>query len=70
MKETVKIEGEYLTLGQLLKETGTIDTGGMAKWFLQEYTVYVNDEADERRGRKLYPGDVVRLEGGETFVLE
>ncbi|PYZ96313.1 RNA-binding protein [Alteribacter lacisalsi] len=70
MEETVKIEGKFLTLGQLLKETGVIDTGGMAKWFLQEHDVFVNDEAEDRRGRKLYPGDIVRLEGGEAFVLE
>ncbi|RNA68030.1 S4 domain-containing protein YaaA [Alteribacter keqinensis] len=70
MEEAVKIEGEYMTLGQLLKETGVIDTGGMAKWFLQENIVYVNDEEETRRGRKLYPGDIVRFEGGEAFVLE
>ncbi|WP_096438043.1 S4 domain-containing protein YaaA [Alteribacter populi] len=70
MEQTVKIEGEFITLGQLLKEVGAIDTGGMAKWFLSEYVVYVNNEAENRRGRKLYRGDIVRLEGGETFELD
>ena len=52
---------EYITLGVLLKIGGVIQTGGMAKFFLQEHTPLVNGEPDNRRGRKLYPGDVVSV---------
>lgn len=59
--KTFTISTEYITLGQLLKEVGVIDTGGMAKWFLAEHEVFVNDELENRRGKKLYPGDKVRI---------
>lgn len=50
---------EYVTLNVVLKLTGIISTGGQAKFYLQENEVLVNGEPDNRRGRKLYPGDVV-----------
>ena len=49
----IQLDSEYITLGQLLKITDAISSGGMAKWFLSENTVYVNGEVDQRRGRKL-----------------
>ena len=64
-EKIIKIkEGEdYLTLNVLLKITGIISTGGQAKYYLQENEVYVNDILENRRGRKLYPGDLVKIEG-------
>ncbi|MCT6650036.1 S4 domain-containing protein YaaA, partial [Lactiplantibacillus plantarum] len=56
MKQPIDIKTPYMTLGQLLKETAIIGSGGQAKWFLKETTVLVNGEPDDRRGRKLYPG--------------
>ncbi|NMD72503.1 S4 domain-containing protein YaaA [Bacillus sp. DNRA2] len=61
MMKEIKIDTEYITLGQFLKLAEVIQTGGMAKWFLGEYVVFVNDEQDQRRGRKLYPGDRVNI---------
>ena len=52
---------EYITLGVLLKIGGVIQTGGMAKFFLMENKVLINNELDNRRGRKLYDGDVVEV---------
>ena len=34
--EEIRIDSEFVTLGQLLKMTDAISSGGMAKWFLQE----------------------------------
>ncbi len=67
--EQIRIETEYITLGQLLKEVGAIDTGGMAKWYLSEHTVIVNAETENRRGKKLRDGDVIDLEDGRTFMI-
>ncbi|MGY3190203.1 RNA-binding S4 domain-containing protein [Lysinibacillus sp. TE18511] len=39
-----KIDVEFVTLGQLLKMTDAISSGGMAKWFLHGNDVYVNGE--------------------------
>lgn len=59
--ENLSIDTEYITLGQLLKMTNAISSGGMAKWFLEEHTVYVNDELEQRRGKKLRHGDIIRI---------
>ena len=47
---------------------GIIDTGGYAKVFLKENEVYVNGERDDRRGRKLRHGDVVKVDKQEIIV--
>ncbi|TSB47543.1 S4 domain-containing protein YaaA [Alkalicoccobacillus porphyridii] len=65
----LKISTPYITLGQLLKEAGVIDTGGMAKWYLSEYEVLVNDESEDRRGKKLRVGDVVRFSDGTSIEI-
>lgn len=67
--EQIEIQSEFITLGQLLKETGAIDTGGMAKWYLSEYVVYVNGEPENRRGKKLRHNDQIDLEDGQTFLI-
>ncbi len=53
----------------MLKEAGIIDTGGMAKWYLSEHIVYVNDQEENRRGKKLVPGDTITLEDGTKFEI-
>lgn len=69
MTKTVAIDTEMITLGQFLKLADVIQSGGMAKWFLSKYEVLVNDEPDNRRGRKLYVGDVVTIEGFGSFQV-
>ncbi|MEC1553507.1 S4 domain-containing protein YaaA [Bacillus haynesii] len=69
MTKSVAIDTEMITLGQFLKLADVIQSGGMAKWFLSEYEVLVNDEPDNRRGRKLYVGDVVTIEGFGSFQV-
>jgi ribosome-associated protein len=59
--ENLTIDTEFITLGQLLKMTDAISSGGMAKWFLDEHIVYVNGEAEQRRGKKLRHGDVIDI---------
>ena len=59
--EQININSEYITLGQFLKYVGIIDCGSYAKQFLLENNVYINNEQDQRRGRKIYPGDVVEV---------
>ncbi len=70
MAQEIKLEAEFVTLGQLLKVAGVIETGGQAKWFLKETTVLVNGEPDDRRGRKLYPEDVVEVPDNGQFVIK
>lgn len=65
----IKITDEFVTLGQFLKLADIISSGGQAKWFLQEYEVYVNDELEDRRGRKLYVGDEVSIPDEGDFEI-
>lgn len=60
--KNLKITTEFITLGQLLKIENIISSGGEAKFYLQNNMCYVNDEPDNRRGRKLYPNDIVKVE--------
>lgn len=68
--KTIKIrqDQEYITLNVLLKVADLIQTGGMAKIFLVDNDVYVNGKKETRRGRKLYPGDIVKVFDAEYFV--
>lgn len=68
-KMQVSISAEYITLGQLLKMTDVIQTGGMAKSYLLEHRVYVNGERETRRGRKLYAGDRVVIDDIGEFII-
>ena len=65
----LKSDQEFITLQSLLKITDIISTGGMVKAYLTENEVLVNGELEDRRGRKLYPGDKVEVEG-RTFVIK
>jgi ribosome-associated protein len=65
----IAISTEYITLGQLLKLADCISTGGEAKAFLQEKGVLVNGQPDNRRGRKLVPGDTVQVEDRGMFAV-
>lgn len=69
MPDKVHISTEYITLGQFLKLSSVIDTGGMAKPFLAEVPITVNGEKENRRGRKLYPEDVVVIEGYGSYQV-
>ena len=65
----LKINSEYITLGQALKMTDTISSGGMAKWFLSEHEVFVNGEAEDRRGKKLRHGDLINIPSVGRFRI-
>lgn len=63
--EHLKLRSEYITLQQFLKIKNIISSGGEAKYYLAEHEVYVNQELENRRGRKLYPKDIVQVNGKE-----
>jgi len=61
--KNVLITTEYITLGQFLKFTGIISSGFEAKIFLSSEEVLVNNEKENRRGRKLYKDDKIMVKG-------
>ncbi len=66
----VMIDAEFITLGQFLKLVDVIDSGGAAKFFLQEEKVIVNDQEENRRGRKLYENDRIEIIGFGKYVIK
>lgn len=69
VQPTIKLKTPYITLGQFLKINDVISSGGQAKYYLAEHCVYVNDQREQRRGRKLYGGDVITLPNIGTTKL-
>ncbi len=68
-KKVIEITTEYITLGQFLKLADIIQSGGEAKSFLKEYSLIVNNESENRRGRKLRDGDEVTY-GVDTYLIK
>lgn len=68
MKE-IKITTEYIRLDQFLKLANIASSGGEAKYLVLEYEIFVNNEEEHRRGRKLRHGDIVTVNGYEFKVV-
>lgn len=62
----VAIRDGSIRLGQFLKLADLVEAGGDAKALLADGSVRVNGVAEQRRGRQLVRGDVVRV--GDTDV--
>ncbi len=58
-EQQIEVQGDHITLGQLLKVAGIIGTGGEAKLYLADIAVVVNGQPEQRRGRKLRAGDLI-----------
>lgn len=66
----IEIRDTYITLGQFLKLADLVSSGGMAKPFLQQMEVFVNDEFENRRGKKLRNQDVVKITNIGEFEIK
>ena len=66
----IPIHTEFIKLQDFLKFANAIESGGMAKTFIQEGDVLVNGEVCTMRGKKCVPGDVVELEGRQVQIAE
>ena len=66
--EKIQIRDEFIKLGQLLKLANLVESGAMAKEVIEDGLVKVNGEVDTRRGKKIYPGDVVEFNGESVTV--
>jgi S4 domain protein YaaA len=65
----ITIFKEPITLGQFLKFSGLISTGGEVKNFLEESTIFVNNITENRRGKKLFSGDLIEI-NGQNFKIK
>ena len=64
----VEIYDEYITLAQFLKIVDLISSGGEAKDFILLNKIFINDIEENRRGRKLYKGDLIRISSKEYEI--
>lgn len=55
----IEFESEMIRLKDLLKATGLLPTGGLAKDFIREEGIVLNGERCFIAGKKLYKGDRV-----------
>ena len=70
MNQIIEITTEFIRLDSLLKLGGAMDTGGQAKFVIQNGEVTVNGETCTMRGKKIRPGDKVTLAGNTVSVVE
>lgn len=64
------INTEFIKLGALLKLAGIADSGVHAKIMILNEEVKYNGVTETRRGKKVYDGDVVEVEGFEPFTVK
>lgn len=68
-KETFTIEGDYIELMAFLKAIGLAETGGHAKFIVDEGEVLRNGEVEFRRRAKLIKGDQIEIAGRKISLL-
>jgi ribosome-associated protein len=68
MREVTITTGS-IRLGQFLKLADVVDVGSDVKSLLEDGEVRVNDVEEARRGRQLFPGDVVTVAGVSLRVV-
>ena len=64
----IRINTEYITLGKFLKYVNAVDSGAIAKIVISEGEVFVNQEIETRRGRKLRDNDTVSYNGVNYLI--
>jgi ribosome-associated protein len=68
LKNKIEIYTPFIKLDAALKYAGAAMTGGEAKERVQNGEVSVNGASCLMRGKKVYPGDVIKIDGEEYTV--
>lgn len=66
--DTMKNEQDYITLGQFLKLKDYVSSGGEAKHLIRTFSIQVNGEDENRRGKKLRNGDEVIINNTKYVI--
>jgi ribosome-associated protein len=67
--EKFELDGQdYIELNNLLKVTGLVDSGGLAKSLIGDGHVMVNGSVELRKRCKIYAGMVVEFSGQKVEV--
>lgn len=65
----VTIKTDFITLGQLIKYLSIVGSGGEVKIYLMHNDIYLNETPENRRGKKIYPGDQVKIDS-EIYLIQ
>ena len=60
-KQEFILEAEFIRLDDMLKLTGCVQTGGMAKVLIQSGGVTLDGEVCTMRGKKLRGGEIIAI---------
>ena len=63
----IAIHTDTIQLDQFLKLAGAVASGGEVKALLAEGMILRNDVPETARRRKLVPGDVITINGNDTY---
>ena len=66
---TITIKDDYIKLGQALKLANVVSDGAQAKIVINDGLVKVNNETEQRRGRKVKPGDQILYQNRKIDVM-
>ena len=66
----ILITTEYIKLDQFLKLANIIGAGGEARFFIDENNILVNDKPENRRGKKLRNGDIIKVKNEKYRILK
>lgn len=69
MVKDILITTEFINLNQFLKFVNLIDSGANAKLFIKNNLIKVNDQFEQRRGRKIYPNDQIIIKN-ITYIIK
>ncbi len=69
-EETIEIKTEFIKLEALLKFASIADSGGFAKQLILDGLVKYNGEVMLMRGKKIYLGDEVEVDGQVKLVIK
>jgi len=68
--KSIPITTEYIKLDQFLKLAGITGTGGESRAYIAENKILVNGEEEQRRGRKLRPGDIINVQDEQYKIFQ
>jgi ribosome-associated protein len=70
MRQNIKIDSSMIQLNQLLKWIGLLETGGQTVFLLEEGKILLNGIPVHEKRKKIYPGDIVTIDGTEFLIAQ
>lgn len=67
--EKINIDSEFITLTQFLKISNIVSSGGEAKYFILENQIFLNNELENRRKKKIFPGDIISINNIQYEII-